>query len=817
MIYAIKSINNQEVNKIYDTWEACSKQVLGKQAVYKSFIDDEESDAKTKAVKFLQTAPVKQEEYGHGYMPFAKGRHIIFAKYLFDRRRETSDGLSVRVYENQKGERVNCRGYFLPCNKRIVYSFTGQFVNTKNYGYEFEVEDYTECITDTKESIVTYLSSGVIKGIGKKKAEAIFQKFGQHTMEIFDKEPEKLLQVKGISERILEKIKKSYQENRCARAITSYLLQFGISQKYGMLLHTQYGVNVLSKVKSNPYILCRFKGLNFEDAENIAKKEDVSPLLPERVSACAEYILKANEVTGSTGMELNTFGNEMYYHLVTGYEKSFDDPKKFINDQTIALIKAKQLYVVRLKNKQYIFLDHVAEKECFIAKKMLSLKNKTMDHSAVDVSNAIAIAEKKFDITFDDIQKEAVFFALSNNVTVISGGPGTGKTTILKLLGCAYEAIYPDHKLIYLAPTGRAARIMSESTGHDAFTAHSYIRFYDDSSMDEEVIIENSLIVMDEFSMADIYLVYRLLKALSNGCILVLLGDIDQLPSVGPGAVLRDIIESHVIKTIFLNKIYRQNEDTQIYANTKKIREGHTDIQEGRDFHMTECSSMEDVKNIMIEKYVSAVQRYGLLNVMCIVPYRKHTGGVYEMNKMLQARINPPDLIKEEILFKGTVFREGDIIMQLNNDKRAANGDIGQIIKINNPEDMLPELPSLNGLSKEDDDQDAEETYILAKMNGKILKYKKEDFDCIELAYAMSIHKSQGSEADAVITCLTTLHKDMLYRAIPYVAFSRGKKSVDFIGEKETLMKAISTPVKKERVTLLKRRLMYENGEFINV
>lgn len=786
LYYAVKSVDNKSVNRIFENWNECKALVWGKKAVYKSFTE------RTNAEKFIVNAPTKAEEYGHGYIPNNAESNIIYGRYLFDRFATQADGYGVKVYETSKKERITCRGYFLPDNKRLVYSFTGQFINDKKYGYEFEVENYTEHVSNDKDSIITYLSSGVIKGIGLKKAQDIYKMFGSKSLTVLETTPEKLIMVKGISRNTLEKIVKSYNENKGAREITKYLLPFGISPKMAMSVYRQYGFDSVNKVKENPYVLCMVKGLTFEDADRIADHEGFAKDADERFIACAMYVLKNNEITGSTGMELNDFGLKVYNSL----NASVINPE-FVNKKTIELINSKKVRLVRDNGKQFLYTSAALNREKEIAQNIIRIYQSKLEkqYSRDEISDALEKLLKKVHICLDEIQKKAVIESLYNSLLLITGSPGTGKTTIIYVIKELYKILYPDQDCIFLAPTGRAATKISESTNESASTEHSYLKLYDDApELENEVLTENSLIVVDEFSMTDVYVAHALFNAIGKNNNVVIVGDPAQLPSVGPGKIMADMINSNVIPIVKLENVYRQNEDSQIYLNAIKMRKGNTDIKEGNDFHFVECSSMESIKNAMAEKYMEYVEKYGVLECMCICPYKKHTAGVHEMNQFLQEKVNPASDDKKEVAAKGIIYREGDVVMHLTNTDEVSNGDIGLIKHIYFDNDGF---------------------HIQAEIEKKPMEYTKDNIDQLTLAYAVSVHKSQGSQAKGVVTCLSFFHREMLFRNIPYVAFTRASDDMTVFGEREALNYAITHEMKSERHTLTLKYLVTFSGNFI--
>lgn len=792
MFYAVKSVDGVEINKCLEDWNKCKKIVLGKKAVYKGCQTKEEAD------EFLRKAPSFSVQ---GSIPKNTEAKKIYVKYVSDRF-TGKDGYTVKQYITKKGEKTVCFGTDLPDNKNLQYIMYGSYVLTKKYGYQFQVERYEEYVEDTKDAIVSYLCSGIIKGIGKKKAEDIYEKFGKSTIEVLEKTPEKLLKVKGISKKTLDKITASYNENKNARQITTYLLQFGISAKYALKLYKQFGVSAVSRIKENPYLICNLRGLTFDDADNIAEACNIPKDSRERFRACAVHVLKMNERNGSTGMEINAFGMAVWKKLNTELIKPED-----VNDRTAEMIKLGDLKCFRIDGIQCIFTREMYEREVHTAENIIrfcKLNDKQGCCSdAVKANNkrideCIKKAESKLQITLDEIQKTAVFFAVKHQISLITGGPGTGKTTIIKVIDMVYHMMYPENERIYMAPSGRAARKISEITGQQSSTIHSRLKIYGESiNPEDEVTLEDALVVIDEFSMVDIYVADTLFEAITNGCRIAIVGDIDQLPSVKAGAVMRDITESGVVPTIRLTHIYRQSENDKICENAKKIKSGDVSIEEGDDFHMYESSSMEDIRNMMAEKYKEYVDKYGVQQVMCLCPYIKNTAGVDDMNMLLQDIINPASIDKEQIKAMGKVFREGDLVMQVHeNTEDASNGDIGIIDSI-----LF----------------DDEEYKVQVSMNGKTIIYDSDNIENLSLAYAMTVHKSQGSEAKAVVTCLTSNHSVMLYMNIPYVAVSRGKKDVSFFGEKEALFTAIRNGCGRRRITSLGYWLKRAAGEFLKI
>lgn len=792
MYYAVKSVDKKEYNQIFTDWDTCKALVLGKDAVYRSFTDEAE------AQNFINTAPADRDTLEQCTIPKNVNATHIYAKYKRTIYYDSKSEFCIFAYEASKKERVVCKGYALPDNDKILYEFEGHFIKDKQGRYSFEVESYKSHITDSKNSIIAYLSSGLIKGIGEKKANAIYEKFGSNTLEIIENTPEKLTLVKGISKKNLPAIIESYNENKAAKSVVSYFLKYGITPHYSMKIYNYYGVESMSKIKENPYRICKFRGLTFANADQIAKDESISMDADIRFRACVISVLKENEASGNTGMEINDFGSEvlkkMNTPLITG---------NIVNEKTIVYIKQGFLRYHRIDGKKCIFLSASYERERRIAKNIMRIKDSDdIMYSSTQnrqIDELIKEAESYYNVHLDELQRTAVSFSLRYNIILITGGPGTGKTMIIKIISYVFRALFPRNQRIFLAPTGRASRRMAESTNEPSQTINSYLNIYENHirNVEDAVFIKNSLVIVDEFSMTDVNVADALFDAITNGCKVALVGDINQLPSVGPGAVMRDIVESGALPAIRLTHIYRQNENLKIYTNGQKMINKDISIEEGEDFHFVELSYMEDIKNAMAKQHLLNIKKYGILNSMCLCPYLDGIAGVNDMNATLQDMINPACEEKHEIKAMGHIFRENDLVMQTHvNTKDVSNGDIGFIRKINFDEDGNYE--------------------IHAEINNTDVIYTSSNIDTLALAYATTVHKSQGSEADAVVFCFTSIHRAMMTMNIPYVAVTRGRKNVTIYGERSALNQAILAGAGIRRITCLGYHLNLFSGEFVS-
>lgn len=789
MVYAIKAVDGQEINRIETCWEVCKALVLGKNAVYHACKDE------TEAREYLQETSIKNCEELENNRKIDMAARLIYARFLYYRFKNPSDtGYSVGIYKTKYGK-VACKGYMLPDNERMEYAMSGEFVKDSKYGTQFLVSSYKERVTDTKDGIIAFLSCGVLKGIGPKRAEAIYEKFGSNTMEVFENHPQELLKVKGINKAKLKTILEDYEETKYSRKIISYLLSFGLSQKYGMLLYKKYGAFAVDEIQKNPYILCRIKGITFMDSDRIAKSENYPMDARNRIEAAANYVIYSNEQSGSTGMELQAFGNALYDILDTDTVT-----KGSLNESVCEMVKEHLFKVVWLEEKgekkQYIFPKATVNREYDLAKDLVCFNRKT---NCLHIESQLKEIEDKDAIALDVLQKDAILRAMENHLSLAVGGPGTGKTTLICYAIKLYETLFPGKNIVLMAPTGRAARRMEEVTGHTAHTLYSKLHISNDNLHGEDdVWIKNALVIVDEFSMADMEASAALFSSVDpETCNLLLVGDIHQLPSVGPGAVLRDIVYSELFQVTWLERIFRTDENSKIYENANKVRLGETSIEEGSDFHMTECTSMEDVRNLVVEKYLKGVKTYGLMHVMCMCPYWEYRGGIYDLNAMIQEQINPARPNELQYERKNTIFRPRDLVMhtKINLDE-VSNGDIGTVTDIVKEDDIYT---------------------ITVQINNQEIAYEGEDISLLELAYVTSIHKAQGGEADLAIFTLMPMHKNMLYYNIPYVAMSRGKKQVEFCGSRDAIETAIRNREMDYRQTLLKYYLDYLGGHFVQL
>jgi len=710
---------------------------------------------------------------------------------------DNNNGFTIINIKKKHDGYKTVKGYHLPTAKNILFKFIGVPVYKKGKRY-FEVSSFEnaqkeQLENDDKDKLITYISSGLYPGIGPKTAQAIIERFGNKSIDIIENHTSMLSEIKGISAAKISKLKETIESNQYLQELKKELMQYDISADSCVKLATLYGKDALSKIRENPYRLIHDIRMSFQDADEIANKMGIDKNADIRLDAAFKHVINYSYALGNTGIELQTFGNSVYKLL------NQDVSKERINARFHEYLQNKKYRHARLEIDgdcyEFIFTNNMFNKEKEISECIVRLKKNTIE-PIENIQEKIKQIEEQKGITLDPIQKQAVETGLEEPLVIITGGPGTGKTTIMEFITSIYEK-ETEKEAILLAPTGKAARKLAEYTGHTAKTIHSQFNVYDLDTEIERLRIEDitdRLVIVDEFSMVDTITAHLLLTHIKDGSRVILVGDIDQLPSVGPGAVLRDIINSNICPVIRLERIFRTKEKSLIYNNTQNVNHGIRILKTGKEFQMFKESELEKCKILMAERYLKRVAEYGIEGTVLLLPYRKEVGGVEDMNKYLQEIVNPPSESKPEVVVNGTVYRVGDPVMHVKcNTPEASNGDTG----------IIKNVVDIDG-----------DIQVKVLMNGKLLTYDRSMLSNLELAYAMTIHKSQGSEYPAVITCITENHSAMLYRNIPYVAFSRGKNVVDVIYD-DGLFKAIKTQKSDTRITLLHYFLKRAQGDII--
>ena len=732
----------------------------------------------------------------------------ITCKYIRTIYQSPVYGPSIVIYETDD-DLVTVTGKMLPAIKNMTYTFHGMWVNHPKYGRQFQAESYEEKVDQSESAIIEYLSSGLISGIGKTLAARIVSQFGRETLSVMDHDIDKLLLIKGISSGKLIKIRESYLLQRASREIIVRLQKHGISPRLAQEVYARFKGDSMRIIEETPYMLAEVNGITFVTADSIANKTYSYCTDYDRFKACAKYVLRKAEdnssdiqaiigtrTSGSTGMEKEDFGRCMLTLL-----KGDGVNERFVCEKTVQMIRDKSLVAKSIDGQGIIFSSGIYKIERTIAEDMQRLCYSSVE-PLLNLDEKINEAEKELGFRLGKAQRDAVKMVFTYGLSVISGPPGSGKTTTFKVIAYINEH-YENGSFMFLTPTGRAAARIRE-LGFDASTIHSALQLStekeDDIEEDEVVFGGRMLIGVDEFSMVDARLCCHLLSAIGNGCRVVLCGDADQLPSVGAGAVLRDILSVKSIPQTALDVVYRTSGAGDIYIDCNKIRHGETDLQEGNGFTFIDADEISRTEDILIKEYLKCIEMYGIENVMLLSPYKEHECGVNALNTKIQKILNPDNVNDKIFRFHNgeKYYRIGDPILNLVNDKNLdiTNGDIGFVVNI----------------TKNAEGEDA----LVVKFQTGEVYFTKENLNTITLAYACTVHKSQGSEFKAV---LMPAHKNFAFlskRNLVYTGISRGKTEVVVVGQREALNKSILTEDKSRRITSLGSHLKLIFGEFVD-
>ena len=698
------------------------------------------------------------------------------------------------VFRNEENSYTICRikkekeivtvvGAIPYINEGQEYRIDGEWTIHPKFGRQFKLESICEIIPTTTSGIEKYLSSGLIEGIGKVTAKKIVDFFGEDTLKIMDSNIERLSEIPGIGKKKINTITKSYLEQRVTKDIIMFFQSYGITVNMAIKIYKKFGLNCMNLVKENPYILTEYiSGIGFKTADAIAKSLGVEKDSLFRIKSGISYIINEFCAMGNTFIPLEKLVNKGMTLLEISNEKMDEGIYELILDGKIKIEQVED--VAAVYNMAYLYL------EMSVTKKIIELATTKYDKLSLDIDLEIRTFEKNAKFRLAQSQREAVEGAFLNGIEVITGGPGTGKTTIINCIVSIFENL--GLKVFMAAPTGRAAKRMAEATGREAKTIHRLLEIgsYNDDAIDEieneTSAIECDVLIVDEASMIDISLMNALLKAMQIGTRLIIVGDVDQLPSVGPGNVLRDIIESEAVKVVRLNEIFRQGQESMIVQNAHLINEGKMPILNSKnsDFYLERAAD----SGIMLEKIIGLVKTRlpkfnkswdSIKDIQVLSPMRKGDMGIDNLNKELQKVLNPKSKTKEEKELKEVVFRVGDKVMQIKNNytlcwhkknsseegKGVFNGDVGYITDIDEEENTVT-------VSFEDD---------------KVVEYEESDLDEITLAYAVTIHKSQGSEFPVVVMPMFMGPPLLMNRNLLYTGITRAKKLVVLVGSTQVV------------------------------
>lgn len=721
--------------------------------------------------------------------------HIIY--------RNADNGYTVLNLVSGEDE-ITCVGIFSAIAEGENIEAQGEYTEHPTYGQQFKVTSFEEKAPEDEEAIERYLGSGAIKGIGLAMAARIVRRFKEDTFRIIEEEPERLAEIKGISNRKAMEIASQVNEKRDLRQAMIFLQQYGITMNLAVKVYQAYGQDVYGIIRENPYRLADdIDGVGFRTADEIAARVGIRMDSDFRVRSGILYTLLQASGEGHTYLpetELTPRASKLLNVTAEQVEKQYMD-----------LAIERKIILKQMEDQTQIYAASFYYMEANTAT-MLKRLNVSYDVSDAEIEQQIRGIEKKSGMTLDEHQVTAVKEAVRNGLLVITGGPGTGKTTTINTIIRYFEL--EGLEIFLAAPTGRAAKRMSETTGFEARTVHRMLELNGGAEgsggfeRDESNPLEADVIIVDEMSMVDISLMYSLLKAISVGTRLILVGDVNQLPSVGPGSVLRDIIQSHACNVVMLTKIFRQASTSDIIVNAHKINHGEEVILDNKsmDFFFLKRYDADVIINVVLQlikqklpKFVDATP----YDIQVLTPMRKGLLGVERLNGILQRYMNPPANDKVEKEYGSTVLREGDKVMQTKNNYQLAweirtkfgltvdkglgifNGDMGIIRQIN----------------------DFAEQMIIEFDEGRMVEYPYKLLDELELAYAITIHKSQGNEYPAVVIPLLGGPMMLMNRNLLYTAVTRARKCVTLVGNEVTFQQMIRNTSQQKRYSGLCDRL----------
>ncbi len=731
------------------------------------------------------------EEVINGYVD-----HIIF--------RNNDNGYTVMVMICDE-EELTCVGVFSDIAEGECIEAKGEYTDHPTYGRQFAVKSFEEKAPQDALAIERYLGSGAIKGIGIALAARIVRRFKEDTFRIIEEEPERLAEVKGISQRKAMEIADQVNEKRDLRQAMIFLQQYGISTTLAVKIYNTYGQEVYSILKENPYRMADdVDGVGFRTADEIASRVGIRTDSDFRIRSGIQYALLQASNEGNTYLPMP--------ELTQRASALLEIEPEYIEKHYMNLAMDRKIIMRQVDDVTQIYASAFFYMEANTAT-MLKNLDASFDVPDIEIEARLRQIEKQTKMDLDEHQVEAVKEAVRNGVLVITGGPGTGKTTTINTIIKYFESEGMD--IFLAAPTGRAAKRMSETTGFEARTIHRMLELNGGVEgnagfeRNEQNPLETDVIIIDEMSMVDISLMYSLLKAIVAGTRLILVGDVNQLPSVGPGNVLKDIIDSGLFHTVMLTKIFRQASTSDIIVNAHKINRGEPVELDNKsmDFFFLKRYDADKIINVTLQLILQKLPKFvgaSMMDIQVLTPMRKGLLGVERLNNVLQMYLNPPDKRKKEKEHGTTLFREGDKVMQIKNnyqleweirskyglciDKGTGvfNGDTGIIEEIN----------------------DFAETVTVCFDEGRMVEYPYKLLEELELAYAVTIHKSQGSEYPAVVIPLLSGPRMLMNRNLLYTAVTRAKKCVTIVGNDTTFEQMIANNSQLKRYSGLRDRLV---------
>ncbi|WP_313961970.1 ATP-dependent RecD-like DNA helicase [uncultured Parvimonas sp.] len=727
---------------------------------------------------------------------------IIKVRYINE-----DNGYSVFDLNTSDGE-IKIVGIFDSVNIGESLEVEGEFTYDNKYGEQLNVTSYKKMLPSSVVEIERYLSSGIIATIGPKNAGYIVEKFGKKSLDIVFDETDRLIEVRGIGKKSIEKIKKSVEELRFSKNILFYLSGLGISLSLSKKIYSIFREDTLEIINENPYKLIKnVKGIGFLKADEIALKNNLDKTSPYRIESAIIYILTQKAIN---------FGHVFYpkdklteeVSSLIGIEKNLIEPI-YMN-----LLLSSDIIVDNSFDEPNIYLDYLYISESYIASKLAKMALNEDFKILFNIDKEVKKSIENQSIKLSEIQIDAIKSCFEENISIITGGPGTGKTTIINTISKIF--IENGYNISLCAPTGRAAKRIEETTRIEAKTIHRMLGYipssYDDIGhfeYNEDNPLDTDVIIIDEMSMVDLVLFEKLLRGIKDNTKLIVVGDVDQLPSVGAGNVLKDLINSNKIKYTKLIDIFRQSENSNIIVNAHKINNGQEPIlnEKNSDFFFLNTDAPSITRNVVVDLISRRLPKaYGYdysKDIQILTQSRKGICGVFELNKLLQDILNPKTEASDEILVGNKLFRVNDKVMQTKNNYNLSfvddegeenfgvyNGDMGHIIFIDK---------SSNKLTVEMDDK-------------RLIEYSLEDLDNLELAYAITIHKSQGSEFKSVIIPMFDGYKLLQTRNLLYTAITRAKENIVLVGDKNVMNNMIRNNTINSRYSNLEKRIQHFYG-----
>lgn len=718
---------------------------------------------------------------------------------------------------NVDDEEEICVGIFRGVDNGENLEITGEYVEHPSYGFQFKANSFKVVEPDDLLSMERYLGSGAIKGVGEALAKRIVKRFGKDTFRVIEEEPERLVEVKGISERIAQQITDQMIEKREIREAFLFLQKYGITNTLAVKIYEKYGMGMYGILKENPYRLAEdIQGVGFRLADEIAEKIGIHTDSDYRIRSGILYTLLQASVEGHMFLPMRV--------LMRRSADLLQVPEEAIRAQIQNLHMDHKVVVKKTTDEPevYAFSYYYAELNCARMLRELNvlMESELLDSEEKRIETILQRILKEQGLELDELQKNAVLECVKHGIMILSGGPGTGKTTTINTIIRYFDEEGMD--ILLAAPTGRAAKRMTEATGYEARTIHRMLEInggMEDGSRarferNGENPLEADVVIIDEMSMVDIYLFQSLLEAVSVGTRLILVGDVDQLPSVGPGQVLQDLIESKSFPTVMLKKIYRQAGESDIVMNAHRINMGQKIAlnNKSKDFFFLPRNDVQVIYKHMIQLITEKLPRYveaQPYDIQVLTPMRKGSLGVETLNEILQRYLNPADPSRKEHAAGDRIFREGDKVMQIKNNYQLEweivsqygiridsgsgvfNGDIGTIRRI----------------------REESSTVQVEYDEHRLVEYTFSQLDEIELAYAITIHKSQGSEYPAVLLPLLSGPKMLMNRNLLYTAVTRARKCVTILGSQEVVDGMIENENQYHRYTGLGRRILELESE----